>query len=190
MARGVAPCCCPDSPRDAGTLSLIGQDLQAASGLGTIEVMNDTIRRLLPVAAVFAASPAFACGGPDVSSTQMGVLMASMLTAPLLAALLVDRGAFALGAYATKMQRKHKPTIIGPVLALLAVFVTLAAVNARDLDLAVTGLAVVPVAAAVCGLSFIRSVIIEQRGQPRAQALRVVAVVLFGALAVVPFILH
>ena len=149
--------------------------------------MNDTLRRLTPIAAMVAASPAFACGGPRLSGAQMGVLTVSMLTAPLLAALLVDRGAFSLAAHALGMKRQHRPTAIGPVLALLAVTVAMAGIGSRDVDMAVAALTVVPVAAVVCGLSFVRSVIIEQRGQPRAQALRVAAVALFSSLAIVPY---
>jgi ABC-type proline/glycine betaine transport system permease subunit len=85
------------------------------------------------------------------------------------------------------MKRKHRPTAIGPVLALLAVTVAMTGLGSRNVDMAVAALTVVPVAAVVCGLSFVRSVIIEQRGQPRAQALRVVAVALFSSLAIIPF---
>ena len=145
--------------------------------------MNDTLRRLLPAVAVVAASPAFACGGPRFTETQMGLLMVSMATAPLLAAFLVDRGAFALGAHAMDLQRRHKPTVVGPLLALIAVAVSLAGASSRQIDVATFGFALIPVATMICGLSFVRSVLIDLRGQRRAQALRVGAVVGFGLLA-------
>jgi molybdopterin biosynthesis enzyme len=68
-------------------------------------------------------------------------------------------------------------------LALAAILGTLAAVSVSDVDAAVVAFSVIPVAAIVCGLSFVRSVIIEQRGNPRAQALRVAAVVGFSVVA-------
>ena len=158
-------------------------DVQMAAALTTIPSMNDTLRRLVPVAAVFAASPAFACGGPRLNSAQMGVLMLSMATAPMLAALLVDRGAFALGAHAVDLERKHKPSIVGPLLAMIAVAVSLTGASMGALGLATVGFTLIPVATVICGLSFMRSVIIDQRGNRRAQTLRVLAVVGFSALA-------
>lgn len=152
--------------------------------------MNTTLRRLLPVLAVFTAAPALACGGPDVSSTQMKLMLLTLVSAPALGALLVDRGAFALAAFSRGLKRKHRPTILGPVLALAALFVAVGGLGTNDVDLAVAGLALVPVATVVCGLSFVRSVIIEQRGQPRAQLLRAGAVVAFSVLALVPFFWH
>ena len=110
-------------------------------------------------------------------------MMVSMVAAPILAALLVDRGAFALGAVATGMKRRHQPTLLGPFLALVAVFGTVAAVSVSDVDAAVMAFSVIPVAATICGLSFVRSVLIDQRGNRRAQALRVAAVVAFSAVA-------
>lgn len=175
---GVAPVRCP---RDRG-------GVQAAPALTTIGFMNDTIRRLSVVAAsVLAASPALACGGPRLTSLQMSVLVASMATAPILAALLVDRGAFALGAHAMDLQRRHTPTVIGPVLAAIAVVVALGGASVHAVGAATLGFALVPVAAAVCGISFVRSVIIDLRGQLRAQLLRVGAVVAFAALALARF---
>ena len=151
--------------------------------------MNDTLRRLLPAVAVVAASPAFACGGPRFTSTQMGLLMASMATAPLLAAFLVDRGAFALGAHAMDLPRRHKPTVVGPLLALVAIVVALAGAQSRQIEVATFGFALIPMATTICGLSFVRSVLIDLRGQRRAQALRVGAVVGFGLLAMAPLAL-
>ena len=149
--------------------------------------MNDTLRRLLPAVAVVAASPAFACGGPRFTEAQMGLLTLSMATAPLLAAFLVDRGAFALGAHAMDLQRRHKPTIFGPLLAFAAIAVSIFGAQARDIELATVGFAMIPVAAVICGLSFVRSVLIDLRGQRRAQLLRVGAVVGFGAIALARF---
>ena len=152
--------------------------------------MNTMLRRLLPAVSVFAAAPALACGGPDISSTQMGVLMASMVAAPLLAALIVDRGTFTLAGHVRGLTRKHRPTVVGPILAAVSLIVTFFGVTQSDVDLAVAGFALVPVAAAICGMSFIRSVIIEQRGQPKAQALRIAGVIVFSLVAVVPFLMH
>ncbi|MDP2341311.1 MAG: hypothetical protein Q8O67_10150 [Deltaproteobacteria bacterium] len=132
---------------------------------------------------LFWAAPAFACGGPVFGDFQLRVLTLSMVAAPVLAALLVDRGAFALGACALGLQRKHRPTAAGPLLALFAVTIALTSVASRDLNVAVAGFAFVPVAAAVCTLSFVRSVLIDMRGQPRAQLLRVAAVAGFVAIA-------
>lgn len=143
--------------------------------------------RLLPLATVLLATPAFACGGPRLSSAQMGILMVSMAAAPLLAAFLVDRGAFALAGYAFGLKRKHQPTAVGPVLAVAAVAISLGSMAMHNLDMAVIGFGLVPVAAAICGLSFLRSVIIEQRGNRRAQLLRVGAIFGFGLLAMARF---
>jgi len=161
--------------------------------------MNSTFRRLLPAVSVFAAAPALACGGPVASSALMGVILASMVAAPLLAALIVDRGTFTLAGHMRGLTRKHRPTVFGPILAAVSLIVTFIGVQS-DVDLALTGFALVPVAAAICGMSFIRSVIIEQRGQPEAQALRVAGVIVFSLVgvaptvfclvAVVPFLMH
>ncbi len=132
---------------------------------------------------MIAAAPAMACGGPSFTNAQVSVLTLSVFAAPILAALLVDRGAFALGAIALGLKRKHRPTMMGPFLALLAVLGATAAVSRSDIDSAVVAFSVIPVAAAVTGLSFVRSVIIEQRGNRRAQLLRVAAVVLFSGIA-------
>ncbi len=156
--------------------------MHAGTALTTIGLMNDTLRRLLPVAAVFAASPAFACG-PHLSQAHMNLLMLSMASAPLLAAFLVDRGAFALGAHAADLQRRHRPTVLGPILAALAVAIGLGGAATGHVTVATVGFGLVPVAAVICGLSFARSVIIDQRGAPRAQLLRVGAVVGFALLA-------
>lgn len=149
--------------------------------------MTNVMRRSTLVASVLTAmtvaAPAFACGGPRFSGLQVSALMASMFAAPILAALLVDRGAFALGTMVMGIKRRHAPTLVGPFLALAAILGTLAAVSVSDVDAAVVAFSVIPVAAIVCGLSFVRSVIIEQRGNPRAQALRVAAVVGFSVVA-------
>ncbi len=142
-----------------------------------------TKKLALPSLGLLVAAPALACGGPAIGEAQMQVLTASMIAAPVLAALLVDRGAFALGAYAMDMKRRHRPTALGPLLALVAVVVAACGGVARDLDLAVVGFGVVPLAALVCFLSFVRSVAIDQRDQPRAQLLRVAAVAAFVAIA-------
>lgn len=148
--------------------------------------MRTNGRPFLPLAAMFvAATPALACGGPAVSNFQMGILVLSMAAAPLLAALLVDRGAFALGGFAFNLKRKHNPTAAGPLLALAAVVISSGSLAMHNLEMAVLGFAVVPVAALVCGLSFVRSVIIEQRGAPRAQLLRIVAIAGFGLIGMV-----
>jgi hypothetical protein len=152
--------------------------------------MNTTLHRLLPVLALFSAAPALACGGPQFTTGQFAVLVVSFFSAPVLAALLVDRGAFALAAHARGLSRKHRPTLLGPILALFAVLVASAGVFANDIDLGFLGAVAVPFAAVVSGLSFVRSVIIEQRGQPRAQALRVAGVVGVSALLVLAFMLH
>lgn len=140
------------------------------------------------------SSGALACGGGvhgaqevprgDIGDFQLSLLMAAMIAAPILAALLVDRGAFALAGYANGLKRRHQPSAVGPMLAVVSVVLAVGAVTARDFNLAMVGFAVVPVAAAACAVSFVRSVIIDLRGQPAAQALRVSAVVLFVALAV------
>ena len=119
----------------------------------------------------------------------MGLLTVSVATAPLLAAFLVDRGAFALGAYAMDLQRRHKPTVYGPLLAFAAIVVSFFGAHARNIELATVGFALIPVAALVCGLSFVRSVAIDLRGQRGAQILRVAAVVGFGVMAMVRFAL-
>lgn len=152
--------------------------------------MNTTLRRLLPVLALFSAAPALACGGPQLTSGQFTVLVVSLFSAPILAALLVDRGAFALAAHARGLTRRHRPTLLGPVLAVFALLVAAAGVFSNDIDLAFLGAVAVPFAAGVSALSFVRSVIIEQRGQPRAQALRVAGVVGVSALLVLAFMLH
>jgi len=152
--------------------------------------MNTTLHRLLPVLAMFSAAPALACGGPQLSTSQYAVLVVSFLSAPILGALLVDRGAFALAAHARGLRRKHRPTLLGPVLAVFAVLVAIAGVSTNDVELAFLGAVAVPFAAAVSALSFVRSVIIEQRGQRYAQALRVAGVVGVSALLVLAFMLH
>jgi hypothetical protein len=152
--------------------------------------MNTTLHRLLPVLAMLSAAPALACGGPQFTTGQFTVLLAAFFSAPVLAALLVDRGAFALAAHARGVARQHRPTLLGPVLAVFAVLVAVAGVVTNDIDVAFLGAVAVPFAAVVSALSFVRSVIIEQRGQPRAQALRVVGVVGVSALLVLSFMLH
>lgn len=143
-------------------------------------------RALLPsMAGLLVAAPALACGGPAVSDFQMRVLTAAMITAPVLAALLVDRGAFALASYALNMKRRHRPTAFGPLLALVAVTVALGSVASRDMDVAVVGFALVPLAALVCGLSFVRSVIIDMRGHRPAQLVRAAAIAAFVTIALV-----
>ncbi len=143
---------------------------------------NKHVGLLASVVAAFAAAPAWACG-PAVNDAQMSVLTASMVAAPILAALLVDRGAFALAAYATNLPRRHRPTALGPMLALVSVVIALSSVGAHDINMAVVGFAFVPLAAAVCGLSFLRSVLIDMKGRTGPQLLRVGAVVGFVALA-------
>jgi hypothetical protein len=156
--------------------------VHAGAPLTTIAFMNDTLRRFLPVAAVFAAAPAFACG-PHLSHAHMSLLQLSMASAPLLAAFLVDRGAFALGAHAADVPRRHRPTVLGPIVAILALAIGLGGAANNHFTIATIGFSLVPVAAVICGLSFVRSVIIDQRGAPRAQLLRVGAVVGFSLLA-------
>lgn len=137
---------------------------------------------LASLVAAFAAAPAMACG-PALDEPQFAVLTASMVAAPILAALLVDRGAFALAAYATNMPRCHRPTALGPILALLSVVIALSSVGAHDINLAVVGFAFVPAAAAVCMASFLRSVVIDMKGQVGPRLLRLGAVFGFVALA-------
>lgn len=152
--------------------------------------MSTTTHRLVPALALVAATPAFACGGPSFTTTQAVTFYLALFAAPLLGVLLVDRGAFALAAHARGLARKHRPTALGPILALAAVFVGIAGVFTRDVDLGIVGASIVPVAAIICGLSFVRSVIIEQRGQPRAQLLRAGAVLFVSALTVLTFMMH
>lgn len=144
--------------------------------------------------AAFGSAGAFACDGSSISSSpapnghitdlQLSILMASMVAAPILAALLVDRGAYTLAAYANGMKRRHLPSAVGPLLAVAAVVVALGAVTARDFNLAIVGFAVVPVAAAACAVSFARSVIVDMAGHRAAQAVRTGAVAVFIALSI------
>jgi hypothetical protein len=145
---------------------------------------NKLLVALAPFTAL-VAGPALACGhsAVAVNDLQLRILTASMVAAPLLAALLVDRGAFALAAFATGLKRRHRPSALGPVLAMVAVVIALSSVGAHDLNLAVVGFAFVPVAAVVCGLSFLRSVRIDLRGRPGPQLLRVGAFVAFALIA-------
>ena len=106
-----------------------------------------------------------------------------MLAAPLLAALLVDRGAFALAAYAMGLKRRHQPSALGPLIAVASVVVAVASFTARDYHLGVVGLALVPFAAGVCSLSLLRSLIIDMRGDNLARAVRVFGIAAFVAAA-------
>jgi hypothetical protein len=143
----------------------------------------NTHKLTLALLSGFCAAPAFACGGPELGDFQLRVLTASMITAPILAALLVDRGAFALAACALNLKRLHRPSIAGPLLAFVAVVVALGSVAGRDIELAIGGFALVPVAAMICAVSFARSVIVDMRGQAGPQLLRVFAVAAFVAIA-------
>ncbi len=137
---------------------------------------------------ITAAAPALACGGPSFSSTELVMLMLGLGSAPLLAALTVDRGAFSIATHAMKMKRKHQPTAFGPLLTLIAIAVAFTGIGMGSESFAYMGLAIIPVATVVSGLSFVRSVIIEQRGHLLSQVLRVGAVALFAVLGVLPFI--
>jgi len=141
-----------------------------------------TNKHLVALGSFLAAAPAFACG-PRFTDTELHVLSWSMLAAPLLAALLVDRGAFALAAYSMGMKRRHAPSAFGPMVAVAAVAIALLSVGARDVHLAVFGFALIPLAAALCSISLLRSVLIDMRGNTAAVLLRVSAIVLFVALA-------
>jgi hypothetical protein len=150
--------------------------------------MTKTRATLLLSLALFSlvSLPAAACGGGSHLSWEQGaVLKASLLTAPLLAALLVDRGAFALGTYALGLKRRMRLSPVAPLLAVAALFTVGFAMTRSDLDMALAGLALVPLAAAAGTVSFLRSVFIEMRGQPRAQLLRLGAVLAFAVLALV-----
>ena len=114
---------------------------------------------------------------------QLRVLTASVIAAPILAALLVDRGAFALAACVTGLKRRHRPSVVGPLLTVFAISIALTSVAAHDINAAVAGFAVIPVAAAVCAVSFTRSVLIDMRGQTAPRLLRVLAVAGFVAIA-------
>jgi hypothetical protein len=152
--------------------------------------MNHTALRLLPVAALVTAAPAWACGEPHFTRSQETVLWLAVVSAPLLLVLLVDRGVFALSARASGVARKHRPSWFGPLLACVAGFAIGAAMVRSDIDVAFFGAVVLPFATAVCGLSFLRSVLIEQRGHVGAQLLRVVGVVGVTALLMASLWLH
>lgn len=139
---------------------------------------------LAPLAAVVAGVLAYPRGSDGVGELQLSILVASMVTAPILAALLVDRGAFALAGYALGLKRRHQPSAAGPLLAVAAVVTALFSVSVHDFNLAVVGFAFISIAAVFCAASFVRSVAIDLRGQLAPQALRVAAVVCFVALAV------
>ena len=152
--------------------------------------MNTTLHRLLPVFALFSAAPALACGQPHLSTSQYVVLAAALFSAPVLGVLLVDRGAFALAARVRGLRRLHRPSLLGPVLAGFAVIAACAGFATSNVALAFLGAVTVPFAALASALSFARSVLIEQRGQRSAQALRVAGVVGVSALLLLVFILH
>jgi hypothetical protein len=152
--------------------------------------MSTTLHRLLPVFALFSAAPALACGEPHLSTSQYVVLAVSLFSAPILGVLLVDRGAFALAARVRGLRRLHRPSLLGPVLAVFAVLAAITGFTTSNVEVAFLGAVTVPFAAMVSALSFARSVLIEQRGQRSAQALRVAGVVGVSALLLLTFILH
>ncbi len=153
--------------------------------------MNHTALRLLPVAALVTAAPAWACGDDlYFTRSQETMLWLATVSVPIVLVLLVDRGIFALAARARGVARKHRPTWFGPLLACVAGFAIGAAMVRSDIDMALFGAVVVPFATVVCGLSFLRSVLIEQRGHVGAQLLRFGGVVGVAALLALWLWLH
>lgn len=144
-----------------------------------------TNKPTLVLLSLLVAAPAFACGGSAFSDSQLRVLMLGALCVPLLAALLVDRGAFALAAATLGLKRLHRASIVGPLLGVSAPLLGFFGAATSNVYLAVAGFALVPAAVVVCAWSFGASVLIELRGNKKAQLLRVLAVVAFAAAAVV-----
>jgi hypothetical protein len=138
---------------------------------------------LVVAVAAFAASPAFACGGMHMSTTEQTVVLGALATAPLLAALLVDRAAFALGATLTGLTRRHRPSIAGPLVAAMALVAGVAALSAGDPRPGFVGLALVPLATVLCSATFARSLAVDMAGSRWPRVLRAASVVVFAVLA-------